>query len=109
VRGKRAQEEATKTNATFGVHVGYFLFSSLSLGAELRYQRWLNPPFAVEADATGATRDNLTVAAGPRVHIPLGGTVWLRPGVSYARGLDKPMAASNLNVHVFQVDVPLLF
>ncbi len=108
VRGEAVQQEATKTNFTTGAHVGYFFIPALSFGAELRYQRWLNPPLAVEKDATGATRDNLTMALGPRAHVKLGG-VWLRPGVSYQRGLDKPLAASTPNHHIVQIDVPVLF
>jgi hypothetical protein len=108
VRGEAAQPEAIKTNMTSGVHVGYFLLPELSLGAELRYQRWLNAPFAVEKDATGATRDTLTVAVGPRVHIELG-DLRFRPGVSYQRGLDKPLASATPNYHIVQLDLPLFF
>lgn len=108
VRGSAVQAEASKTNLTLGAHVGYFVTSYLSLGGELRYQRWLNAPFAVERDTTERTRDNLTVAIGPRFHIPLG-TVKLRPGVSYQRGLDKPLAAATPNYHVVQLDLPIFF
>ncbi|MBX3187188.1 MAG: hypothetical protein KF819_09240 [Labilithrix sp.] len=109
VRGAAAQSEASKTNATMGMHVGVFVIPELSLGAELRYQRWLNAPFAVDADPTGATRDNLTVALGPRVHLELGSLGWLRPGVSYQRALDRPLAAASPNVHLVQIDVPFVF
>ena len=108
VRGEAAQREASKTNMTTGLHVGYFFLPELSLGGELRYQRWLNAPLAVEADTTGATRDTLSVAVGPRAHIKLG-SLWLRPGVAYQRGLDKPLAASTPNYHIVQVDLPLFF
>lgn len=49
VRGEAAQREASKTNVTTGLHVGYFFLPELSMGGELRYQRWLNAPLAVEA------------------------------------------------------------
>lgn len=108
VRGEAAQPEASKTNMTAGLHVGYFFLSELSVGSELRYQRWLNAPFAVEKDPTGATRDTLTFAVGPRVHIKLG-DLRFRPGISYQRGLDRPLAASTPNYHIAQFDLPLFF
>jgi hypothetical protein len=108
VRGEAVQHEARKTNMTSGLHVGYFLVPGLSLGTELRYQRWLNAPFAVENDATDATRDTLSFAVGPRAHIKLG-DVWLRPGIAYQRGLDRPFAASTPNYHIVHVDLPLFF
>lgn len=107
VRGEEVQKDARKANLTTGLHVGYFFAPWLSAGAELRYQRWLSTPAAVAADTSGVTRDNLSVAFGPRFHAQLGKTVWMRPGIAYARGLDKPMAGSNYNI--VQIDVPLLF
>lgn len=108
VRGEAAQPEASKTNMTAGIHVGYFVFPELSFGSELRYQRWLNGPFVVEKDPSEAMWDTLTVAIGPRVHIKLG-ELRFRPGVSYQRGLDKPLAAATPNYHIVQVDLPLFF
>lgn len=107
VRGATAQPDSAKTNLTMGLHVGYFVIPEVSLGAELRYQRWLTTPVAVERDASGATRDNLTVAFGLRAHLPLGGAWILRPGLAYARGLDRPMSAQSYNV--VQLDVALGF
>ncbi len=109
VRGEAVQPDARKTNMTAGVHVGYFFLPVLSVGTELRYQRWLAPPLAVENDPTGASRDTLSVAVGPRAHIKLATLGWLRPGVAYQRGLDRPMAASSPNYHIVHVDVPLFF
>lgn len=108
VRAAAAQREASKTNMTTGVHVGYFFLPYLSVGGELRYQRWLNAPLAVERDTTDGTRDTLSLAVGPRAHIKLG-SLWFRPGVAYQRGLDKPLASSPPNYHIVQVDLPLLF
>lgn len=108
VRGEGAQAEASKTNLTTGLHVGYFVLPELSIGAELRYQRWLNPPFAVENDKTDASRDTLSFAVGPRAHFTLGG-LRFRPGVAYQRGLDKPLAAATPNYHIVQLDLPLFF
>jgi hypothetical protein len=108
-RGSAKQAEASKTNTTYGIHAGYFVLPELSVGAELRYQRWLNAPFAVENDPTGASRDTLTGAIGPRVHVALPGHIWIRPGIAYARGFDKPMAAATPNVHIVQLDIPVVF
>src|SRR5206468_4326810 len=99
VRGSAVQPEASKTNFTSGFHVGYFLVPELSIGAELRYQRWLNAPVAVDKDTTQTLVDNATFAIGPRYHIKVGSSSWLRPGVAYSRGLDRPMAASTPNYH----------
>jgi hypothetical protein len=101
--------EASKTNFTSGAHVGYFLVDALSLGADLRYQRWLNAPIAVDKDPTGTLVDNMTIAFGPRLHFHVGDVAWIRPGIAYARGLDKPMAAATPNYHIVQIDVPVVF
>lgn len=106
VRGAAKQPEASKTNFTTGLHVGYFVDPHLSLGGELRYQRWINGTFASERD--GRLDDQVTFAVGPRFHQKVG-DIWLRPGISYARGLDKPMSAAAPNYHVIQLDIPVLF
>ncbi len=107
VRGEDVQLDEHKTNFTSGLHAGYFALPWLSVGAELRYQRWLSTPAAVAADATGASRDNLTAAAGVRGHIKLAGNRWLRPGLAYARPLDDPMSGKGYDI--VQVDVPFAF
>lgn len=107
VRGEDVQADAHKTNVTSGLHAGYFATPWLSLGAELRYQRWLSTPKAVANDATGATRDNITAAAGVRGHIKLSGKRWLRPGIAYTRPIDDPMSGRGYDI--IQVDVPLAF
>ena len=109
VRGAAVQHEATKTNLTSGLHVGFFIVPLLSIGAELRYQRWLNAPIAVDNDKTGTLADNLTAAIGPRFHVPLGGVAVIHPGIAYAFGLDKPMSAGALNYHIIQLDIPVVF
>jgi hypothetical protein len=105
VRGDDIQPDKTKTNFTSGVHAGYFLADVVSLGAEVRYQRYLSTPRFVEA--APAARDTLSVAAGIRAHLDLGEKRWLRPGIAYARGLDDPMDGSGYSV--VQVDVPFAF
>lgn len=109
VRGSALQHEATKTNLTTGLHVGYASIPMLSFGADLRYQRWLNAPIAVDNDKTDTLVDTMTIAVGPRLHLKVGESMWLRPGVAYSRGLDKPMAASAPNYHTVQVDLPVAF
>jgi hypothetical protein len=109
VRGEAAQPEASKTNLTSGVHAGYYFCPIFSVGLDVRYQRWLNAPIAIDKDATGTKVDNWTAAIGPRFHIPLGGSAKVHPGIAYARGLDKPMAAAALNYHIIQLDIPFTF
>ncbi len=99
-----SSKDSTRTVMTSGLHAGYFVIPQLSLGAELRYQAWLKNP----SIPTGLkTRDNLTVAVGPRLHFELGENVWIRPGIAYARGLDNPMSENKYNI--VQVDVPVSF
>jgi hypothetical protein len=108
VRGAAAQPEASKTNFTSGIHVGWFATNMISIGGEIRYQRWLNAPIAVDKDPTGTLVDNLTFAIGPRMHFPIGDSMWIRPGVSFARGMDKPLAGA-ANEDVAQIDIPVVF
>ncbi|MBI2893592.1 MAG: hypothetical protein HYY06_08560 [Deltaproteobacteria bacterium] len=105
VRGEEVDADEARTNFTAGLHLGYFVIPQVSLGAELRYQRWLSTPVFVEADSK--KRDTLTLAVGPRFHIKLSDTMWIRPGVAYARGMDDPMSGQDYNV--VQVDLPVSF
>jgi hypothetical protein len=105
VRGDEVQPDAAKTNFTSGVHAGWFPIPQLSIGAELRYQRYLSTPKFV-ADAPAA-RDTLSAAIGLRTHWKLGGKRWIRPGIAYARGLDDPMNGRGYDV--VQIDVPMSF
>jgi hypothetical protein len=97
--------DASRTNFTTGIHVGYFVLPVLSLGAELRHQRWLSTPTAIKTNS--AARDTSTVAFGPRFHMKLNATMWLRPAVSFALPLDDPMQGSEYKL--FQLDVPFVF
>jgi hypothetical protein len=103
-RNETYAPESTRTNLTMGLHAGVFAFSFLSLGGELRHQRWLSTPNAVKANP--AARDTTTVAIGPRFHVKAG-NVWLRPGLSYATALDKPV--KDLGYHILQFDLPVVF
>jgi hypothetical protein len=107
VRGDAVQKDSSRTNFTSGLHLGYFFIPQLSAGAELRYQRWLSTPVVVEMDPTDTLRDTLSMAVGVRAHFKLSETIWLRPGLAYARGLDDPMAAADYNI--IQLDVPVQF
>lgn len=104
VRGEAVQADTSKTNFTSGLHLGYFLHPAVSVGGELRYQRWLSTPAAVTSEEL---RDNVTAAIGPRFHIQLSKTMVMRPGLAYAVGLDAPM--SKLKYSIVQLDVPVLF
>lgn len=106
VRGENnpATKDSTRTATTMGVHAGYFVLPFLSLGSEVRYQNWFRNPSIPTA---AKRRDNLTLAIGPRVHVQLGKTTWLRPGVAYATGLDQPMRENEY--HIVQLDIPVVF
>jgi len=103
-RGDLVDKDAARTNFTSGFHVGYFIIPELSVGGELRYQRWVkNPGIADDA----ATRDNLTAAIGLRAHLKIGDNMWLRPGAAFVQPLDAPM--TDQNYHVAQIDLPFAF
>jgi hypothetical protein len=106
VRGAQGQKDARKTNFTSGLHAGHFLLPQLSLGGEVRYQRWLSTPAAVAADASGTSRDTLTVAAGARLHVRVG-SAWVRPGVSLTHALDRPLSSRRQTT--VQLDLPVAF
>jgi hypothetical protein len=103
--------DSSKTNLTMGVHVGYFFTPFLSVGAELRHQRFLSSPKAVKDDEASATpvglRDQTTWAIGPRAHFKLGESVWFRPGIAFSMPIDDPM--SKFEYKVVQLDLPVAF
>jgi hypothetical protein len=103
--------DAARTNSTFGLHAGYFIISHLSIGGEVRYQRWLTTPTRLvngaKVDVPDANKDQFTVAVGPRAHFAVGHGLFVRPGISYTRALDNPLAGESYNV--LQVDVPVVF
>lgn len=105
VRGELAQADDSKTNFTSGLFAGWFALPELSVGAELRYQRWLSTPAAVRADPDA--RDNLSLALGLRAHLKLTGSIVARPGVSYTRGLGGKVG--DLGYDVVQLDLPVQF
>ena len=109
--GTAPATDDTRTNSTFGLHAGVFIIPQLSLGGELRYQRWLTTPTQLvmmkAVPIPDANLDTMTVAIGPRAHFALGHGMFFRPGIAYARGLDKPLSASSTNM--VQVDLPVVF
>jgi len=114
VRGKGTAPgaDAARTNFTAGFHAGYFVIPELSFGGEIRHQRWLSTPASIKSTAmvirdTTMLRDNWTFALGVRAHFKLGDSMWFRPGLSYGRGIDDPMAKAKYNI--VQLDLPLVF
>jgi hypothetical protein len=113
VRGENAGSatDSSRTNSTVGLHAGYFIVPFLSLGGELRYQRWLTTPTQLsmgnKVPIADVAKDTMTVAFGPRAQFQLSKGIFLRPGISYARALDKPVSDASYNV--IQVDLPLYF
>jgi hypothetical protein len=104
VRGPETQD-SSRTNFTAGLHVGLFFSPDVSFGAELRMQRWLSDVAPVRGDPSA--RDQFTVGFGPRLHFKVGESSWIRPGISYSRALDDPMA--NKDYNILQIDLPYAF
>lgn len=104
--------DSARTNSTIGLHVGYFVIPALSFGAELRYQRWLTTPtklntMGAKVDIASANMDTTSVAIGPRAHFTITDGIWMRPGISYARVLDQPLAGQSYSM--VQIDLPVVF
>jgi len=112
VRGENAgnSTDAARTNSTAGIHIGYYVIPQVSLGGEFRYQRWLSTPtrltMGTKTDIPDFAKDTITVAIGPRFHFKAAGLAF-KPGISYGRGLDKPMTDSSYNI--VQIDIPVVF
>jgi hypothetical protein len=120
VRGgnSAAATDSFRTNSAVGLHLGYFMGSHVSLGADLRYQRWLSHPTSLNT-MTGAhvpisadRLDSLTVAAGPRLHFRLGAHAAIHPGISFVRGFDARGVHAPLitaQTTAVQLDIPVMF
>lgn len=106
VRGDDQDTDSSRTNLTMGLHLGYFIIPMLSVGADLRYQRWLASKTFLDDD-NDKNDDTASFAIGPRFHFKLSDTMWIRPGLAYARGIDNPMRENGYNI--LQVDVPVSF
>jgi hypothetical protein len=110
--------DAFRTQAAVGVHLGYFFGSHFSLSTDLNYRRWLSNPTTLGATTrarvtfSDAGMNTTTVAVGPRVHFRFGKHGWIRPGLSFVRGIDgrgidAPLIASQTTA--VQLDVPVTF
>jgi len=104
VQGARTSPDPSRLNSTSGLLLGYAFLPELELATELRYQRFLSTPVAVEKDPT--QRDSLTVAAGLRTQLVTGSTR-IRPGLSYSRGIAGAIAANHYQMVGF--DIPVAF
>jgi hypothetical protein len=110
--------DSFRSEAAVGLHLGYFIGSHFSLSSDLHYRRWLSHPTTLSA-ATGARvalsdadMAGTTVAVGPRFHFRVGKQGWIRPGLSFVRGLDaRGFDAPLLTAQAtgVQVDVPVTF
>ena len=98
-------QDGGRTNLTAGLHAGHFFSPRVSVGAEVRLQRWMTNAAPVRKDE--AAREQLTFGIGPRFHFKVAGKHWLRPGLSYTRALDDPMAQKGYDI--VQIDVPFAF
>lgn len=107
VKGEPFQRDASKTNFTAGLHVGYFFAKAFSFAVELRHQRWLSTPEQPAVEAQPELRDTTTIAFGPRVHLNLSDTVWFRPAVAFALPFDEPLTTTDHKL--LQLDLPVAF
>ena len=110
--------DSTRTNSTVGLHLGYFVIPQLSFGGEIRYQRCLSTitrlnAMGIKSNIPDVNKDTVTFAVGPRAHFKMSKSMWVRPGISYSRGLDEPLnsatAARVGSYNMVQVDVPVIF
>lgn len=104
-RGEAVDTDTSRTNLTSGLHVGYAIAGPLTVSAEIRHQRWLSTPAAVQKDPS--KRDQTTAGAGARVTLPLSPGVTARPGIAYFHPLDDPMSAQGYRIVI--ADVPVSF
>jgi hypothetical protein len=107
VRGAMDQPDEYKLNFTSGLHAGWFAAPWISFAGELRYQRFLKAPKAIEdAPDRDAKIGTLSAGVGPRFHFQVS-DVWIRPAIVYTFGIDDPMAAADYDI--VQLDVPIIF
>lgn len=96
-----ATQDGHRTNLTAGVHAGHFFSPRVSVGAEIRLQRWMTDALPVRNDPRA--REQLTFGIGPRLHFKVG-KHWFRPGLAYSRALDAPMRSRAYDI--VQADLP---
>lgn len=93
-RGPESVDDAI-TNSIAGLFAGYAILPQLSVGAELRYQRYLTTPASVAKNAQ--LRDQASFAVGARGTFDLE-AFKLKPGVSYGHAIGGAMGAGDTNV-----------
>ncbi len=113
-----AGTDAFRTRATMGGHLGMFLGSHVSVGADLEYRRWLSHPTMLDAMADprvpSADEDpaTLTASLGVRVHFHVG-KASIHPGLSYTRGFDGLALHGPTNItkqtSAVAIAIPVLF
>jgi len=110
--------DSFRSQAAVGLHLGYFIGSHFSLSSDLHYRRWLSHPTTLNAATcarvalSDADMASTTVTVGPRFHFRVGKQGWIRPGISFVRGLDArgfdaPLLTAGATGVL--VDVPLMF
>ncbi|MCL2626378.1 MAG: hypothetical protein FWD46_06155 [Cystobacterineae bacterium] len=115
VRGEEKQvAEVAKRNLVGGLFVGYSIIPQLAVGVELRYQRWLKPPRAIQNnldsdspeanDRADLQMQNMTIAIGLRGNFKIGEKTFFRPAISYAMGIMGQIA--DQKYHLIQLDLP---
>lgn len=92
VRGELLDRDASRTNFTSGLALGYAVAPLFSVLSELKYQRWIHHP-TVSSSVSPAI-ENLSIAIGPRFTFVLYNLTF-KPGVAYVHGLAGAMANGN--------------
>lgn len=104
--------DARRTRGTAGVHLGMFLGTRVSLGADLEYRRWLSHPEMLDTPGDpripSALEQPATVTAsiGARVHVRVGSTA-VRPGLSITRGFAGPTPAMAITTQTSAVAISI--
>lgn len=99
-RPRRGEESAAasdvaRTRAAVGAHIGVYIGSHVSLGADLLYQRWLSHPTKLDfmtgarAPISDADMAALTASVGVRAHFNVG-QVSVHPGCRSREGSTRP-------------------
>jgi hypothetical protein len=100
--------DGEQTVLTAGLHIGYFLVPQLSLGVDLHDHSFISSVAAVTANKIPGSV--VALAGGPRVHIKLGASVWLHPGIAYSHSFGELTASISAPAYnVVQLDIPIVF
>jgi hypothetical protein len=99
-------DDDVRTNLTSGLHAAWTFWGPLTVSGELHLQRWLYAPELMDADTSGANREQGSWTIGLRGWWKVG-DLKLRPGLAYSRGLDDPMGGQAYQI--VQLDLPVVF